>query len=110
MKNIIFMVLFLVMPILIFAEENANSSESLQPLDCYMFLQYESFGIYNNSQLTLTPYANISRGGAFAFNLLIGFGLGSFLQGDKLGGILGVSRKNWKQNISVYKTLGIQVS
>ena len=75
MKKAILIILLTIVPCCIFAEENASA----------LPLAFPDYG-----QAKISQYGDFPRGGAFALNFFLGFGIGSFVQGDKTGGIIGL--------------------
>ncbi|GMO15264.1 MAG: hypothetical protein Pg6A_01350 [Termitinemataceae bacterium] len=68
-----------------FGTYSLNSS-----FDIFKFQKESAFDNTINPRLNLSPLA-IPASGAFAINFVIGLGIGSFLQEDILGGIIGLS-------------------
>ena len=75
----VLIVVFLLFPVFLFA------GELNEPASMPLTFDQET------PQNSVTPYAGISRGGAFAINIFLGFGIGSFIQRDVWGGVIGLA-------------------
>ncbi|MDR2491747.1 MAG: P13 family porin [Spirochaetaceae bacterium] len=66
-----------------------NTKKLHNSFDVFEFQNRNNQDSINNPFRMLSPMS-ISAGGAFAINLSVGFGLGSYIQGDVLGGTIGL--------------------
>jgi len=103
MKRIVFFIILTSLTVFSFAqetkEENKTSDESFLKIDYlikdglkknFLQIQQESRNITQAQRITLYGLHENKFGAPLALNILLGFGSGSFLQGDTIGGIVGM--------------------
>jgi len=90
MRRAIFLALLVFASGVCFADVTAEGTETPETDASNLLIPEESIFTDAYGQLNISPYSSIPRWGAFLINYAVGFGIGSFLQGDKAGGKRGL--------------------
>lgn len=93
MRKVILLILLILLVVVqgqIFAQTSADSNSNYAELPLSFSLPGSFTTMNMDKQLPSSYYGNIPSWLAAAGNLFFGFGIGSFIQGDTLGGFVGL--------------------